>query len=187
MFKFYPGYGWSSLDLLKDSLSKTQLYFALLVLSSDICWKSDNDTSSLLGSFFVSKHIWVKSWFILQCSSVCKCELGNLSLSRGNNYINFLIDALWFLLSKKIILKENNHSKSFFKVWYYKKLHVWADLNGPKATRDRGGYSFYTRLICCQEIQKITFGAWSFRWEDYEGEFYICLWAKLTIFIGSNW
>ena len=62
--------------------------------------------------------------------------------------------------------------KAFFlKAVYYKYLHVWSDINGLKASKGKRGYSFYTRLICCQEIQKITLEGCTFKMEDYKGNF----------------
>ena len=57
-----------------------------------------------------------------------------------------------------------------FKVLYYKKLHTWHSLNGPKKTDIKGSYSFKTRLICYPEIQKITFGIKTLQMEDYTGK-----------------
>lgn len=55
------------------------------------------------------------------------------------------------------------------------RLHVWHGINGPQKTRINGEYSIITRLICCKDLQRMTFGTNGFRTEDYTG---ICLYLS---------
>lgn len=58
----------------------------------------------------------------------------------------------------------------YLQALYYKKLHNWSKVMGPRRLRDgSSGFSFKTRLCCYEQTQKITVTKTSINMEDYQG------------------